>query len=104
MIVDREKRLNHFKMSYGCTVFNRFALGDDDGSEEEDPFEALAKLETKKKEEKEKSTQKIKETKEAKNKATKKAADESKSEKKSLGAQNKKTDETREGSAKPKGK
>jgi len=86
-------------MSYGCTVFNRFAIGEDE--EEEDPFEALAKLETKKKEEKEKSTQKIKETKEAKNKATKKAADESKGEKKSLVSQNNKTDETREGSAKP---
>ena len=53
-------------MSYGCTVFNRFAIGEDE--EEEDPFEALAKLEIKKKEEKEKSTQKTKETKEAKNK------------------------------------
>ena len=45
----------------------------------------------------------IKETKEAKNKATKKAADESKGEKKSLVSQNNKTDETREGSAKPRG-
>lgn len=88
-------------MSYGCTVFNRFAIGGSEDEEEEDPFEALAKLETKKKEEKEKSTQKIKETKEAKNKATKKAADESQAEKKNLGSQNK--DESREGSAKPKG-
>lgn len=46
-------------MSYGCTVFNRFAIGEDE--EEEDPFEALAKLEIKKKEEKEKSTQKTRE-------------------------------------------
>jgi len=88
-------------MSYGCTVFNRFAIGGSEDEEEEDPFEALAKLETKKKEEKEKSTQKIKETKEAKNKATKKIADESKGEKKSLASQNK-GDESREGSAKPK--
>jgi len=67
-------------MSYGCSVFNRFAIGDNDNDSEEevDPFEALAKLEEKKKEEKEKSTQKTKESKEAKNKATKKAADESK--------------------------
>lgn len=85
---------------YGVSVFNRFALGDSE--EEEDPFESLKKLEQKKKEEKEKNTQKAKEQKDAKNKATKKEVDES--AKKGLQSQNKKDEEIapkKEGSAKP---
>lgn len=57
---------------YGCTVHNRFAFTVDSESDEEDPFESLKKLEVKKNEEKEKSTQKAKELKDAKNKAVKK--------------------------------